>query len=135
MRRIAVLLVVVVVILFRGLVWVMNNFKKLFLNAEPGDFSCIAYLSSMLFLIIFGEVMLQLIKMNWECVFILIKFAHSTDVWNSLSSAYTTMWSLWKLFHPVKQWLHIEMIFTTLLTIYNCSEPINSALFFKSEVK
>ena len=42
---------------------------------------------------------------NWECVFILIKFAHGTDVWNSLSSACTSVWDLWKLFHPVKQWL------------------------------
>ena len=41
-------------------------------------------------------------QINWDCVFILIKFAHGTDVWNSLSSACTSMWSLWKLFHPVK---------------------------------
>ena len=38
------------------------------IEAEPGDFSCIAYFSSMLFLTIFGEVMFQLIKINWECV-------------------------------------------------------------------
>ena len=76
MRRIALLVVVVVVvvILFRGLAS-----DKSF-NAEPGDFSCIAYLSSTLFLINFDEVMPQLIKINWECVFILIKFAHCTDV-------------------------------------------------------
>ena len=61
-----------------------TNFKKLFLKAEPGDFSCIAYLSSMLFLTIFGEVMFQLIKINWKCVFILVKIAHGTDVWNHL---------------------------------------------------
>ena len=32
-----------------------TNFKKLFLEARPGYFSCIAYPSSMLFLIIFDE--------------------------------------------------------------------------------
>ena len=57
-----------------------RNSKKLFLEAEPGDFSCIAYLPSMLFLTIFGEATFQLIKINWACVFILIKFAHGTDV-------------------------------------------------------
>ena len=41
----------------------------------------------MFFLTIFDEVMFQFIKINWKCVFILIKFAHGTDVWNSLSSA------------------------------------------------
>ena len=62
LRRSAVLVVVVVVILFRR--YASDKLKKLFLEAEPGDFSCIAYLSSMLFLIIFGEVMFQLIKIN-----------------------------------------------------------------------
>ena len=31
--------------------------------------------------------MFQFIKINWKCVFILIKFPHGTDVWNSVSSA------------------------------------------------
>ena len=44
-------------------------------------------------------------QINWNCVVILIKFAHGTNVWNSLSSACTSMWSLWKLFHPVKKGL------------------------------
>ena len=39
----------------------------------------------------------QLIKINWERVFILIKFAHGTDVWNFLSSACTSMWGIWIL--------------------------------------
>ena len=38
-----------------------TNIKKLFLEAEPGDFPCTAYPSCMLFLTIFGEVMFQLI--------------------------------------------------------------------------
>ena len=57
-------------LLFCSTATYQTNFKTLFLEAEPGDFSCIAYLSiaSMLFLTIFGEVMFQLIKINWECV-------------------------------------------------------------------
>ena len=46
-----------------------------------------------LFLNNFSEVMFQFIKVNWKCVFILIKLAHGTDVWNSLSSACTSMWN------------------------------------------
>ena len=44
----------------------------------------LAYPSGMLFLTIFGEVMCQFIKITWKCVFILIKFAHGADIWNSL---------------------------------------------------
>ena len=76
-----------------------TNFKKLFLEAEPWDFSCIAYLSSMLFLTIFGEVMFHLIKINWQCVFIFIKFAHGTDFWNFFFGLYMYMKSFsfdWK---------------------------------------
>ena len=36
-----------------------------------------------------------------ENVSILIKLARGADIWKSLSSACTLMWSLWKLFHPV----------------------------------
>ena len=79
LRRIAVLVVVVVVtLLFCSAATHQTNIKKLFLEAEPGDFSL--FLWSMLFLIIFGEVLFQLIKINWECVFILTKFAHGSDV-------------------------------------------------------
>ena len=123
MRRIAVL----VVILFRR--HVSDKFQETIscIEAEPGDFSCIAYFSTMLFLTIFGEVIFQLVKIKWECVFILIEFAHGTDVWNSLSSACTSMWALWKLFHPD------GIIFARPLTIYNSSEPINSALFSRAK--
>ena len=48
------------------------------------------------------------------------QIAHGDDVWDSLSSACTSMWSLWKLFHPVRQWL-------------KSSEPINCALFSKAK--
>ena len=48
------------------------------------------------------------------------QIAHGDDVWDSLSSACTSMWSLWKLFYPVKQWLKI-------------SESINWALFSKAK--
>ena len=75
LSRIAVLVVVVVVIFRRH---ASDKFQEAILEAEPGDFSCIAYLSSMLFLTIFGEVMYQLIKI--KCVFILIQFANGTDV-------------------------------------------------------
>ena len=61
LRRIVVLVVVVVIL---STATHQTNFKKLFLEAEPVDFSCIGYLSSMLFLTIFGELMLQLIKIN-----------------------------------------------------------------------
>ena len=79
--------------------------RSYFFKQKLEIFSCIAYRSSMLFLTIFGEVMFHLIKVNWEFVFILMKFARGTFIWNSLSSACTSMWGLWKLFHPVKQWL------------------------------
>ena len=75
LRRIVV---VVVVILFRR--HTSDKFQEAISSTRTGEFSCIAYLSSMLFLIIFGEVIFQLIEINWECVFILIKFAHGTDV-------------------------------------------------------
>ena len=61
MRRIAAL----VVVIGCSAATHQTNFKKLFnLEAEPEDFPGIAYLSSMLLLTIFGEVMFQLIKMN-----------------------------------------------------------------------
>ena len=53
----------------------------------------------MLFLTIFGKVIFQFIKVNWKCVFILIEFAHGTDVWK-LTFFGLYMWSVWKLFHP-----------------------------------
>ena len=74
-------------------------------------------------------------QINWNCVFILIKFAHGTDVWNSLSSASTSMWSLWKLFHPVKQWLKSLLRDHWPLTTYNNSKPIISALFSRESAK
>ena len=61
LSRIAVLVVVVFTIFRRH---ASDKFQEAILEAEPGDFSGIAYLSSMLFLTIFGEVMLQLIKIN-----------------------------------------------------------------------
>ena len=45
----------------------------------------------MLLLTIFDEVMFQFIKIKWKCVFILIKFAHGTAVWNSFSLACTSI--------------------------------------------
>ena len=45
------------------------------------------------------------LKYSWKYVSILIKLARGADIWKSLSSACTLMWSLWKLFNPVKQWL------------------------------
>ena len=64
LRRIAGLVVVVVVILFRR--HASDKFQEAIscIEAEPGDFSCIAYLSSMLSLTISGEVMFLLIKIN-----------------------------------------------------------------------
>ena len=67
-------------LLFCSATTYQKNSKKLFLEAEPEDFSFIAYLSSVLFLTIFGELIFQLIKTNWECVFNFLKFAYSTDV-------------------------------------------------------
>ena len=61
MRRIAVLIVVVILFHHHAS---DEYFKKPFLEAGPGDFSCIAYLSSMLFLIKFGEVVFQLGNQN-----------------------------------------------------------------------
>ena len=63
LRRIAGL-VVVVVILFRR--HASDKFQEAIscIEAELGDFSCIAYLSSMLSLTISGEVMFLLIKIN-----------------------------------------------------------------------
>ena len=60
------------------------------------------------------------------------QFTHGTGVWNSLSSACTSMWGLFKLFHPVKQWLKSFLLFL-LLFIYNSSEPINSAVFSRAK--
>ena len=42
----------------------LRVYNKIFLEPEPGDFSCTAFLSSMLFLTVFSEVILQLIKTN-----------------------------------------------------------------------
>ena len=86
MRRIAVLVQVVVVILFR------RHASDRFQGAISWTITWIFLLNClslkyMFFLTIFDEVMFQFIKINWKCVFILIKFAHGTDVWNSLSSA------------------------------------------------
>ena len=63
MRRIAVL-VLVVVLLFRR--HASDKFQEAIfcIEAEPGDFCCIASFSSMLFQTIFGEVKIQLIKIN-----------------------------------------------------------------------
>ena len=85
----------------------------------------------MLFLTIFGKVMLQFIKINWKCVFILIEFAHGTDVWKL---AFFGLYIYVKSLKTVPSGLAaIEIIFTRPLTIYNSSEPINSALFSKAK--
>ena len=61
MRRITVLVVVVILFCHHA----SDKFEAIScIEAELGDFSCIAYFSSMSFLTIFGEVMFQLIKIN-----------------------------------------------------------------------
>ena len=102
LRRIVVLIVVVLSFHRHA----SENFKKLFLEAEPGDFllHCLSlkYVVSDYFR--WGSVSV-IIKINWQCVFIFIKFAQATNHLKLSFFGLTSMWGLWKLFHPVKQWL------------------------------
>ena len=122
LRRIAVLVVIVVVILFRC--HTSAKFQEAISWSRTWTFflHCLSlkYVVSDHFR--WGNVPCQLIKINWERVFILIKFAHGTDVWNYLSSACTSMWGIWILFHPaVKQWLKSVLrdhwLFTTVQSL------------------
>jgi len=87
------------------------------------------YLSNMSFLTIFGEVMFQLIKINWDRLHF-----DQIHIWHrclKLSSACTSMWGLSVKTVPPGKAMS-EIIFTTPLTIYNSSELINSALFSRA---
>ena len=86
MRRIAVLVQVVVVILFR------RHASDKFQRAISWTITWIFLLNCLSLKYVLSDHFqwsnqFQFIKINWKCVFIWIKFAHGTDVWNSLSSA------------------------------------------------
>ena len=87
------------------------------------------YLSNMLFLTIFDEVMFQLIKMNWDRLH--FDQIHTWHRCLKLSSACTSMWGISVKTVPPGKAMS-EIIFTTPLIIYNSSELINSALFSRA---
>ena len=64
--------------------------------------------------------MFQFININRKCVFNLIKFAHNTDVWNTLSSACTSMWSFWKqcLLHLIEKWFQFSLKLRSFLSLF-----------------